>query len=241
MTPLARTAAPAAALAAVALACALAAPAPAYAHVPVLEPSRSSDEVGRPSEPYPGAVGVRAPEVSLAVYGYLAEDELFDVYDFTPSEPVSTHVSILVPAEEDLGRFRPVVTVERATGTGARLVAEAASPPRRETFFEPFTLQTLYRGEEATVTLEAGQRYYLRVSPGSGGRRTGPYVVAFSGPERFGAGDAVRTLVRVPRIVLGLYGQAAFDPVPLLVLGAVLAIGAGILIAIRRRAGSRSR
>lgn len=228
-----------AAAAAAMAAAVLLAPPPAFAHVPQLEPRRSSEGSGTADEPFPCAVPIDAPHASMSLYGFLASGEDFDVFTFVPTREIDTEFDVLVPAEGDGAAFRPTVTVLREAPGGTRAMTAAASPARRPAFFEPFTFETLLEGPHEPVRLRAGERYYLKVEPGPGTRRSGAYVVAFGGAETFSIGEGLRTFVDIPRIVLGLYGQAPFDAWPL--AGFAVAGGAVIGGVVLVRRGLRRR
>jgi hypothetical protein len=220
---------------AVLLAAALIAPWPGLAHVPVLEPNVSSDVTGTVADAYPAAARIGGPDVSRALYGYLSPDERFDAFAFTVSEPVTTTVGVLVPDGGGLEGFRPEVSVVTTGGTLARF----GSPPgERPQIFEPFSLETFLRSGEQTIGFEPGRRYVIRVDGGSGVVRAGRYVLTFSGAERFTGRDIAGTLVYLPRIWLGLYGEAPPRLEPLLLLAAIVV---GIAWIVRARRARRSR
>jgi hypothetical protein len=222
------------------LAALFALPAAAWAHVPVLEPSARSDAPPQGNNAYPGASVIPGPNASLALYGYLAPGERFDSYRFKVAEKVTTTVSVLVPTGGANEAFRPVVSVLIA----GRILGEVDEPVgSRSTFYEPFSFQTLYQGGEQRFSFEPGQEYVLLVEKGTGDVSSGPYVVGFSGGESFGPAEIGRSLVAVPRIWLGLYGQSPFNPWPVVAL-VVLLILLGLVVSTvreRRRRASVAR
>ena len=253
------------AAAAAAIAFGVAAP-PAAAHVPFLEPARSSDAAPLPGDPFPGAVQLPDAAVSRAVYGTLAAGEDFDAYRLFVSRPSVTPVEMLVPRSRQYRDVRPAfllvgpglrpagappafVTARlrisygsaRAAATGVLVVPDPEQAPR-QTFYEPFSFTTYYRGGSTTVELRPGRTYYLVVyDPGVA---TAEYALGVGTVESFTPADWLRSVVAVARIKLGLYGQGAFHPVAALILAAVLA-GLVALVGVvwrrRRRAVLRAR
>jgi len=213
--------------------CAFAAASPADAHVPFLEPDRPSDAPAVQGDPFPGAIRLPDAAVSRAVYGTLAPWESFDAYRLTVSRPANTPVEMLVPKTGKYRDFRPAFALIGpglpATGRPApsfiaerlRTAYTAVSPipgayPRvlivpdpgaaeRARFYEPFSFTSYYRGGATRVELKPGVTYYLVVYVSAG--QTGEYALGIGEAEKFTAGDALRSVVAVVRIKLGLYGQ----------------------------------
>lgn len=188
----------------------LCAPAPAHAHVPVLEPARFSR----------GPLEIRSPDVSIALYGYLAAEETTDFYTFEVPREIETTVGIIVPARAGLETFHPELALRES---GSPPVLELPDPSLgRPEFFEPFSLERFYQGPERKVTLEPGVRYVLEVGHGQGRALNGAYVVTFSGEERSTSTDFMRTLLDLPRIWLGWYGGGPLRPLSISFLVAAL-------------------
>ncbi|MBS3910015.1 MAG: hypothetical protein KGZ93_10420 [Actinobacteria bacterium] len=74
----------------------------------------------------------------------------------------------------------------------------------REAFFEPFSLEYLYHGNEQDILLEEGVRYYLLVFEPR--NYTGDYVIGLGDVEDFSDVSFVGLLKEVLFIKLGLYG-----------------------------------
>jgi hypothetical protein len=242
----------------------------ADAHVPFLEPYRPSDAPAAQRDPFPGAIPLPDVAVSRAVYGTLAPGEAFDAYRLTVSRPSSTPVEMLVPKTTAYRAFRPAFALVgpglpaggtpppfiaqrlRTAYTAVSLVPGAypqvlvvpdpgVSP--RPTFYEPFSFSTYYRGGATRVDLKPGVTYYLVVYDSM--RQTGPYALGIGTAERFTAGDALRSIVAVARIKLGLYGQGAFSWPNAVIMAALLAclVALAVLAArrLRARAGAAGR
>jgi len=246
--------------------CALAAAPPADAHVPFLEPDRASDAPAVQRDPFPGAIRLPDVAVSRAVYGTLAPQESFDVYRFKVSRPVSTPVEMLAPKTGEYRGFRPAFAL-----IGPGLPAAGAEPafvrerlraaytavslvpgvyPRvlvvpdpgaveRPAFYEPFSFSSYYRGGATRIDLRPGVMYYLVVYDPAG--QAGEYALGIGEAEEFTAGDALRSVIAVVRIKLGLYGQGAFHWRAAVVMAALLAgLVALLVLLVRRRLRGRA-
>ena len=225
--------------AAVLFALVLAAPAVACAHVPVLEPSRRSDSPPAAGDPYPAASRIAGPDRSRAIYGYLTADERFDAFSFEVTAPVTCDVSMIVPVRADTGAFSPRLRV--IAGPPVTVMADVLRtvPPARPTFFEPFSLATFYDAGSTSLRFEAGRRYWLVVDAPAG-QRAGPYALAFSGSEAFGADDWLATARDLPWIWFGGYadGPVMWDRAGVIALALALALVAGLA---RLRSARRGR
>jgi hypothetical protein len=188
----------------------------AHAHVPTLERSA------------PGtAMAIDGPEVSRAIYGYLAPDETYDAYLFSVEEPVTRTIGVIVPARDEHAEFRPVLRLL----TGGTEITTIADPglSERDTEWEPFSLSTFWEGGEQAISFNPGVEYELRVEPGDDDATSGRYVIVFGGPEAFTVGETMRTLLYLPVIWFGAYGGApphwnwwAMIPLGILATGIVL-------------------
>lgn len=201
----------------------------AFAHVPALEPSEFAPGV---------AVPIGGPEVSRAVYGYLAPGHGSDMYSFTVSENVTRTIGIIVPAYDGHAEFRPTLSVV-APGEEPVTIPDPEATPR-ETEWEPFSLTRFWKGGEAEVSLEPGRTYTLKVSPGAEAQN-GRYVLVFGGPEEFEREDISATARELPVIWFGAYGGAPFhwNWLALIPLGVValllVALVGGVVTLVRRR------
>jgi hypothetical protein len=240
--------------------------APVSAHVPFLEPARSSTAPAEAGDPFPGAVPLPDAAVSRAVYGTLARGEQFDAYRLSVSAPSRTPVELLVPATGTYGAFRPAFALAgpgipaagsspgfiadrlhvaygaQASEIGVQVVPDPGAAPR-PTFYEPFSFTSYYRGGSTEVELTPGNAYYLIVYDPAGGR--GEYALGIAEAESFTPADWFRSIAVVVRIKLGLYGQRAFHPLAAVVLAVLAAAVAGLVVWAwrrrRRRAALRAR
>ena len=239
---------------------------PTSAHVPFLEPDQPSDAPAGQRDPFPGAIPVPDASISRAVYGTLAAGEAFDAYRLTVSQPSSTPVEMLVPKMGKYRDFRPAFALVGpglpAAGAPPRFISErlktaytavslvpGALPQvlvvpdpgaaSRASFYEPFSFTSYYRGGSTTVALRPGRTYYLVVYDPRGQR--GEYALGIGVAEKFSAGDALRSVVAVARIKLGLYGQGAFNALNAAILAALLlAVAALAALLVRRRRRRRA-
>ena len=204
----------------------------ASAHVPSLEPA----EVAAPTAGRP----IGGPEVSRAIYGYLAPGETADTFAFTVSEPVTRTIGLIVPAYREHADFRPTLVV-RAEGQPDTTIVDPGTSPRIASF-EPFSLTSFWSGAESEVGFMPGTRYLLSVEPGVGAQ-SGRYVIVFGGPEQFEAADTATTIAVLPRIWFGAYGGAPVHLGSIAVVPLVLIVGALVAFAVsrvRRRRGGAS-
>jgi len=205
---------------------------PALAHVPDLE--RGADG---------GPMAIQGPEVSRAIYGYLSPDEDYDAYAFHVDALATQIIGVIVPTRAEHAGFRPSLRLF-ADGIETALI-EDPGLDEREAEWEPFSLSSFWTGGEERIAFEPGVEYELRVEPGTGPDGSGRYVIVFGGPEAFTAADSARTLVYLPVIWFGAYGDAPahwnwWALVPLTVVAAVLVLLVRAVVrAVRRRHASR--
>jgi hypothetical protein len=235
----------------------------AAAHVPFLEPARSSDAPAVAGDPFPGAVPLPDAAISRAVYGTLAPGEQFDAYRVTVSRAARTPLEMLVPKAARYREFRPAFALVgpglQSSGTApafitARLHAPAGAASGstagvvvvpdpgttpRPTFYEPFSFTSYYRGGSAVVDLQPGRTYFLVVYDPAGD--TGEYALGVGEAESFTPADWFRSIAAVVRIKLGLYGQGAFHPLAAVVMAAAVAAVVGVIVwRVRRRRRRRA-
>jgi hypothetical protein len=242
----------------------LAAPGVACAHTPVLEQAGRSDarwvaSTGYgPARLFPGAPDIPDPRVSRAVYGTLVDGEAFDAYRFTTTAAatMTIPVGILVPDTKANAGFRPTIAVIGVGDAGSAaglpssirdhlrsvqapvpvlILADPGTSPR-ETEYEPFVGETLFKGGSASVAIGGYGTYYVVVYDPHGG--TGDYRLALGQAESFTPREALRTPLDVLRIKLGLYGQhrVEWGFAALLAGGVMLAtVLVVVLVSARRR------
>lgn len=182
---------------------------------------------------------IGGPEVSRAIYGYLAPDEESDVYRFSVDSPVEQDIGVIVPVRDEHAGFRPELRLF-ADGAEVALI-EDPGLAERDAEWEPFSLTDFWTGGEQRIAFEPGIEYELHVEPGSGDDRSGRYVIVFGGPEAFTAGDTARTFVYLPVIWFGAYGGAPahwnwWALLPLCTIAALIILA---IRAIVRRVGRR--
>lgn len=229
----------------------------ALAHVPVLEPRLAADPSGNILA---RAVSIPDPtQRSTAVYGVLAHPGEVDAYRFTAQRTATVPLEALVPARPANADFYPTLALARRTSeaspaqqtealpfplTGARAETVISSPRgERMTFFEPFSLETLYHGNERDVRLRAGETYYVLVYEPD--RATGDYVIGAGTIENFEGISVAGTIGAILAIKLGLFGNRSvpwFDILGLFIFmgGFVIGLGAVTVIDILGALGRKS-
>jgi hypothetical protein len=202
----------------------------ALAHRPVLERSLA------PGNNFDSAAQLADPtSASQAVYGSLGAPGEVDFYKFTAGKADAIPVEALVPVRPSNRDFRPWVAVIGKTlaptadaqlpfavpeGLQARVIR---APDARAYFYEPYSLERLYRGTEDKIQLTQGETYYVAVFEPE--RRTGTYSLGLGSVENFEGASKVGTAWNVVVSKLGLAG--ARTAAPLLDLFAVFVSLAG--------------
>lgn len=220
----------------------------AFAHGPILEPARraiiaSSGDSQASMDLLAEAVEITDPtDNSLAVYGTLLEPGEIDVYYFTPKRSVEIPLELLVPKRGSSSDMFPTLVIARestATETTPGASFLRALPDTlelsvfetqrgaREAFFEPFSLEYLYHGNEQDFLLEKGVKYFVLVFEPQ--NYTGDYVIALGDVEDFSDVSFVGLLKEVLLIKLGLYGGRT---VPWVELSGLFIFLAGLIIGL---------
>lgn len=193
-------------------------PVATHAHQPAIiatEPLR----IGDLFSPERAAEFADPTAASQAIYGSIQDPDAVDVYTFTASRSEEIPVEVLVPVRASNATFRPWVAVfgeglppsERALpllipdGYGAMVGAGVSGV--RDVFFEPFSIENLYHGEEITVPLSEGEVYYVAVYDPT--HRTGTYSLGLGTVENFSDADFGTLFADVGRLKLGLHAGVA--------------------------------
>lgn len=174
---------------------------PVSAHKPVFESAENSG--------YADAIEIPDPEVSWAVYGYLSSDVDTDYYYFDVKAPIDLYTGILVPEKKVYADFRPsyVIVGPGLPGShalpfpipdGMGAVTGGWSQGAGDTFYEPFTGISYYRGDRKHTMLTLPGRYYLVVY--DPGHRRGDYVLSVGEKEAFGLRDLPGVIAAVMKI-----------------------------------------
>lgn len=218
------------------LAVALAAPSIADAHVPFIASGQRTDRIGTAAVPYPQAETIPPPNVSRAVYGYLSADAAYDVYTFTVPATMTVDIALIVPVRVGLETFRPTLRVY-AENSGVELAGVDSGKSPRPSFWEPFSAASFWEGPTISAYLRPDERYYAIVYPPPIGKRSGAYVLTFSGPEKFTTAEWFRAAGALPTIWLGSWAGGPARPGVYVcgVLSVVLAIVVVWLWLRRRR------
>ena len=140
----------------------------------------------------------------------MAPEERIDGYRFEAPRDVETTIELLAPAS--FGASGATSALRLSVFDLTEGDATQADPVAGEAFFEPFSLQRFRVVARANYRFEAGSSYTVvvaRAGSAAPHSRPVPYVIAFSGAERFTPRDWLASAVYVPRIWFGLYGQGA--------------------------------
>lgn len=202
----------------------------ALAHRPVLERSLA------PGNTFDGAAQLEDPTAaSQAIYGSLGAPGEVDFYKFTAAKAETIPVEALVPVRPSNRDFRPwVALVGKSVAPTADVQLPFAlpeglqahvlrAPAERSYFYEPYSLERLYRGAEEKIQLTQGETYYVAVFEPE--RRTGTYSLGLGAVENFEGASKLGTAWNVLAAKTGLAG--ARTSVPLLDLFAVFVSLAG--------------
>lgn len=176
----------------------------ASAHKPILEE--------RDTRGYGDAIEVPDPVVSWAVYGFIEAPGDIDYYYFDLKDGLDLYTELLVPVNPVYEDFRPSYaiigpgvsgndTVPFVVQRGASVLAVDSPAGIRETFHEPFTGISYYRGIRKHTLLAGPGRYYLAVFDGR--HMQGDYVLAVGERESFGITDLPGVIAAVVRIRSG--------------------------------------
>jgi hypothetical protein len=176
----------------------------ASAHKPILE---EQDTRG-----YSDAIEVPDPAVSWAVYGFIEAPGDIDYYYFDLKDGLDLYTELLVPVNPVYEDFRPSYaiigpgvsgndTVPFEVQRNGSVLTVDSPAGTRETFHEPFTGISYYRGIRKHTMLTRPGRYYLAVFDGR--RMQGDYVLAVGEKESFGISDLPGTIAAVVRIRSG--------------------------------------
>lgn len=181
----------------------------AIAHKPILEEQDTLD--------YADAIEVPDPAVSWAVYGFIEATGDRDYYYFDLKDNMSVYTELLVPASRVYEDFRPsyaiigpgvmgrdAVPFDAGRDEGVLVVDSPGGA--RETFHEPFTGITYYRGIRKHTPVSGPGRYYLVVFDPRGMR--GDYVLAVGEKESFGVSDLPGVIAAVVRIRRGAFDHS---------------------------------
>jgi hypothetical protein len=208
----------------------------ALAHRPVLERSL------RPGGTWESAAQVADPtHASTAAYGRLDEPGEVDFYKFTAAKAETIPVEALVPVRPSNADFRPTavvlgrhlsetpgLTLPFPLPEGFRPLVVHTPEGGRAYFYEPYSLERLYRGGEARVPLVPGETYYVAVYEPR--QRTGSYTLGVGTAEQFEDVSKVGLVWNVLAVKLGLAGARRvpwLDVLATFVALAGLALGFG--------------
>lgn len=179
---------------------------------------------------------------SVAVYGQLDTPQEVDLYTFTAQSTAEIPVEVLVPVRVSNERFSPeFVFIQQGSGNSIDelQIPEGYSAElvkglqERDVFFEPFSVERLYHGNEKTVSVEAGETYYIAIFDNE--HYTGDYSLGAGTIEAFEDANFIELIKEVVLIKLAIVGGREIpwlDIVGLFLLLAGFVIGLGAVTVI---------
>lgn len=219
----------------------------ALAHRPVIEDRPRSADTSSVGSFYGSAVPIEDPtSASLAVYAAISTPGEVDLYTFIAENDSTIPMEVLVPVRPSNLNLAPTLVLlgpdvpgSAAGGLpfplqpGQEAFVIPSSAVGREAFFEPFSQERLYHGNEQVVSLKAGNTYYVAVF--DPGYHTGDYTLGLGTVEDFSGLSPVEVVQDVLAIKFGLIGRSSipwFDIIGLFVFMAGLVIGLGAVTVI---------
>ncbi|HZD60434.1 MAG TPA: hypothetical protein VE439_08305 [Anaerolineae bacterium] len=190
----------------------------ALAHRPILE---QPNQLAPPGPIFARAQHVLDPtQASLAIYGNLLTPDEVDIYYFTAKKNETVPVEVLVPVRPSTANFRPTIVIASTDPKfggnpnlinlpvplppGSNAISISIPSGERSIFFEPFSFEKLYHGNEQQVRLTAGQTYYLLVFDQN--HYTGDYTVGVGTIENFTGISFWQIIKDIIALKLGLVG-----------------------------------
>jgi hypothetical protein len=190
-------------------------------------------------------------ETSYAYYAELAPGRP-DIYQVYARQGQVFNPSIMVPRSDDLKSFTPSMAligpgiagptasapssdlpVKPPTNTGVLVVNYTGDPANRETYSDPVTLASYWKGQAVTQTYPQDGPYYVVVWDKS--KRGGKYVLTIGEKDDFGLLDLIKYPYTWAKLQLWLGNWLALG-VAVIVLAALIAIIARLLARRRQRA-----
>jgi hypothetical protein len=153
------------------------------------QPRTVFDAVSSQNAPFP----IKTPEISQAFYGCLKEAP--DYYRIDSSVPFHLYLNILSPA---IKGARQDYSVEL---DGTRVIDSADDT--WEKYYEPYAGDAYWMGPEFERDVGPGRYVIKVVNPGDKGK----YVLAVGKTESFTFKEALRTLLRLPKLKTGYFGK----------------------------------
>ncbi|NCT55597.1 hypothetical protein GW755_01995 [bacterium] len=223
---------------------------PVYAHEPVtkqssvtqFEASKLSDE-----EFYSKALELGDPsEQSLALYGNLTKPGQISLYTFTPSKNGEVPIEVLVPVRFKNLNFKPSyfflapnikdkssdqLDIPVPENYGIKIVNVVSNP--REVFYEPFSLERLYKGRELKFIVTENTKYFVGVFEPN--NYIGDYSLGIGTVENFKNVSKKSLFVSLFKIKMGIVGETVvmwqqFFGTLLMVIGLIIGLGAVTVI-----------
>lgn len=227
-----------------------------FAHAPVREASQTATRGGSAEVAIESILLEDPSDQSIAAYGSLDEPGEVDVYSFTIKSDETIPVEVLVPVRISNSLFHPTAVVvhsafERSDkpypfdlpeGYGDVSIP-APVMNEREVFFEPFSQERLYHGNEQMISTSADETYYIFIFDERG--QTGDYSLGIGTVENFEDQKMIDILKEVLLIKFGLVSSSEIpwgDVIGLFLVlaGFIIGLGAVTVIDIHGFLGRKS-
>ncbi len=216
------------------------------AHQPVIEPSVESSY--SESGLFFKAIRLGDPtKQSLANYGNISKPGEVDAYVFSPEQSAEIPVELLVTIRPANSKFKPDLYVVAKSLPDAGLVSEGLPFEIPEgykaikisnqhddgIFYEPFSFERYWRGEEIKLSVEPKQNYFLVIAEPN--KQTGDYSLGVGTVENFSDASFFEVLQNVFLIKMGAVGNVvlpALDFIGLFIFIAGFVVGLGAVTVI---------
>ncbi|MBU1557596.1 hypothetical protein KKC45_01400 [Patescibacteria group bacterium] len=189
------------------------------AHQPNLLISSSEEIFVNNSVNLEAAQEIKDPTItSQAVYDSISKPEQARLYKFTPENDEEIPIEVLVPVRPSNENFYPSVALiykegllnfdnkinfKLPAGYDALLV-ETPRDVEREIFFEPYSVEKLYHGNEEKVFVKAGEEYFILIFEPN--KQTGDFSLGIGTKEDFNNvsfGSLLKDIVKIKLKVVG--------------------------------------
>jgi len=148
----------------------------------------------------PAVTEIENPEVSQAFYGKLEASPA--LYRITSEEPFNLYVGILVPDIEGIDKDFSA----RVTSDNEMLVLLDGTKHQWTYFYEEYAGDAYYKGPEFKKRVENGIYDIEVFSPDNKGK----YVLVVGEKEEFPPGEAIKTLVTLPKLKKDFFEKSPF-------------------------------
>lgn len=216
------------------------------AHQPVIEPAVESSYSD--SGLFLKSIRLGDPtKQSLANYGYISEPGEIDAYVFSPEQSAEIPVELLVTIRPANTEFKPDLYIVAKSLPNFELVSEGlpfeipdgykatkiSNQHSNGIFYEPFSFERYWKGEELKLLVEPQQNYFLVIAEPN--KQTGDYSLGIGTVENFSDASFFKLLQNVFLIKMGAVGNVtlpALDFIGLFIFIAGFVVGLGAVTVI---------